>query len=45
MKKGQEKIISNLDKDNIKAAAKVSIGIDSSPAEQIVKFAKDNQID
>ena len=45
MKMAQEKIISNLAKENIKAAAKVLIGIDSSPAEQIVRFAKDNQVD
>jgi nucleotide-binding universal stress UspA family protein len=45
MKMAQEKIISNLANENIKAAAKVLIGSDSSPAEQIVKFAKDNQID
>lgn len=45
MKMAQEKIISNLANENIKAAAKVLIGSDSSPAEQIVKFAKDNQVD
>jgi nucleotide-binding universal stress UspA family protein len=45
MKMAQEKIISNLAKENIKAAAKVLIGSDSSPAEQIVRFAKDNQVD
>jgi hypothetical protein len=33
MKMAQEKIISNIAKENIKAAAKVLIGIDSSPAE------------
>lgn len=45
MKMAQEKIISNLSKENIRATTKVLIGSDSSPAEQIVKFAKDNQVD
>ena len=45
MKMAQEKIISNLANDNIKVAAKVLIGNGSSPAKQIVKFAKDNRID
>ena len=45
MKMAQEKIISNLSKENIRATTKVLISSDSSPAEQIVKFAKDNQVD
>jgi|SRR5829696_155658 len=45
MKMAQEKIISNLSKENIRATTKVLIGSNSSPAEQIVKFAKDNQVD
>lgn len=45
MKMAQEKIISNLSSENIKATTKVLVGSESSPAEQIIKFAKDNQID
>jgi nucleotide-binding universal stress UspA family protein len=45
MKMAQEKIISNLSSENIKATTKVLVGSESSPAEQIIKFAKDNQVD